>query len=157
MSWALCDRSGHFPSQDNPKKLVLPSHAILQADFASSLATPATTLGGERGRQEFTAPAITRGQAILTSRRVQTDMSRCLICKILPAIEPPSSATETSTAAWGALQRRRSGPVEELEILLRSSQECAEVRKAPRVILFPLPNPLVSPVTSRLGVVCRLS
>jgi hypothetical protein len=52
---------------------------------------------------------------------------------------------------------RGSGPGEELEILLRSSQGCAEARKAPQVVLFPLPNPLVSPVTSRLGVVCRLS
>src|SRR5829696_230569 len=122
MSLALCDKSTPFPSQDNPKKLVLPSHAILQADFASSLATPATALAGERGRQEFTAPAITRGQDGLTSMCVQTDMSRCLTCKILPDIEPPSSATETSTVAWEALERRGSGPVEELEASQLSAQ-----------------------------------
>jgi hypothetical protein len=75
-----------------------------------------------------------------------------------PSSKPRSSATETSTTAWRALERWGSGPKEEFGASRLSGQGCVQgVSKAPRESLFPLPNSLIRTVTSLLGVVCRIS
>ena len=96
-----------------------------------------------------TPPANYQGPAILT----------------LGCVEAISRARPDSAALWalnglflgyndlqegfGGLWNARLGPAEESWVLERHDQECVDASLPPTIYLFPLPNPLISPVTTQ--------
>ena len=64
-----------------------------------------------------------------------------------------SSATETSTAAWGALERRGSGPVEELGLLSCLVRSVSRLHELPKESCLPLSD-LITDANTKEPITC---